>query len=215
MNSQNVIKAASQQKNKEEQRKRNDILFSSQVAQKKEAEVTERILHLNGEPVCVNGNQSVISRHEDPVPDYTISLGDIPLADLTSDVTNCEAVYTGRIQGLKHLWKEKFNRTHLHFADRAHKIESMIGKIRKEAGMRWLDKILISTGQEQAAEGDNEICGHLKNLVRMLFLSTLLILADIFSQSAFTSEATQSDLYPLWDDKANVDKFIGNITKMA
>ncbi|CAB3979842.1 Hypothetical predicted protein [Paramuricea clavata] len=34
------------------------------------------------------------------------------------------------------------------------------------------------------------------------------------SQSAFTSEAAQSDLYPLWDDKANVDKFIGNITKM-
>ena len=47
-----------------------------------------------------------------------------------------------------------------------------------------------------------------------LFLSTLLILADVFSQSAFTSESAQSDLYPLWDDKANVDKFIGNITKM-
>jgi hypothetical protein len=49
--------------------------------------------------------------------------------------------------------------------------------------------------QEQAAEGDNEIRGHLKNLVSPLFLSTLLILADVFSQSAFTSEAAQSDLY--------------------
>ncbi|CAB4020272.1 mimitin, mitochondrial, partial [Paramuricea clavata] len=68
--------------------------------------------------------------------------------------------------------------------------------------------------QEQAAEGDNEIRGHLKNLVSPLFLSILLILADVFSQSAFTSEAAQSDLYPLWDDKANVNKFIGNITKM-
>jgi hypothetical protein len=47
--------------------------------------VNLRILDLNGEPVCVNGNQSVISGHEDPVPDYTISLGNIPLADHTSD----------------------------------------------------------------------------------------------------------------------------------
>ena len=39
--------------------------------------VNLRLLDLNGEPVCINGNQSVISRHEDPVPDYTISLGDI------------------------------------------------------------------------------------------------------------------------------------------
>ena len=30
--------------------------------------------------------------------------------------------------------------------------------------------------QEQAAEGDNEIRGHLKNLVSPLFLSTLLLL---------------------------------------
>ena len=119
--------------------------------------VNLRILDLNGEPVCVNGNQSVISRHEDPVPDYTISLGNIPLADHTSEArgvfchvydflhkqsSDCEAVYTCRIEGLQRLWKEKFNRAHLHFADRAHKIESMIGKIRKEAEMRWLDEIL-------------------------------------------------------------------------
>jgi hypothetical protein len=41
--------------------------------------VSLRILDLDGEPV------SVISGHEDPVPDYTISLGNIPLADHTSD----------------------------------------------------------------------------------------------------------------------------------
>ena len=68
--------------------------------------------------------------------------------------------------------------------------------------------------QDQAAEGDNEIRGHLKNLVSPLFLPTLLVLADVFSQSAFASETAQSDIYPLWDDKANIDKFIENVTKM-
>ena len=35
--------------------------------------VNLRLPDLNGEPVC--GNQSVISRHKDPVPKYTRSLG--------------------------------------------------------------------------------------------------------------------------------------------
>ena len=47
--------------------------------------VNLRLLDLNGEPVCANGNQSVISRHEDPVPEYTRSLGDAPVADYSSD----------------------------------------------------------------------------------------------------------------------------------
>jgi hypothetical protein len=68
--------------------------------------------------------------------------------------------------------------------------------------------------QGEAAEGDNEVRRHLKNLVSPLFLPTLLILADIFSQSTFASETAQSDIYPLWVDKANVDKSIGNIHKM-
>jgi hypothetical protein len=123
--------------------------------------VNLRILDLSGEPVCVNGNQSVISRHEDPLPDYTISLSNVPAANhasdargvfchvydflqnelkmsdetigqvVTSSSSDCEVVYTGEIQGLQRLWKEKLNRAHLHFSDRAHKIESMIGKIRK------------------------------------------------------------------------------------
>jgi hypothetical protein len=38
--------------------------------------------------------------------------------------------------------------------------------------------------------------------------------SDIFSQSTFASETAQSDIHPQWDDKANVDKFIGNINKM-
>ena len=267
--------------------------------------VNLRILDLSGEPVCVNGNQSVISRHEDPLPDYTISLGNVPAADHASDArgvfchvfdflwnelkmsdetisqvmssssSDCEAVYIGEIQGLQRLWKEKFNRAHLYFSDRAHKIESMIGKIRKESEMKWLDEILSQLDsmiskicqspkqhrnlrhvatlsdslvksmkrlvetrficfmvgsidavltnayvlellwQGEAAEGDNEVRGHLKNLVSPLFLPTLLILADIFSQSTFASETAQSDIYPLWDDKANVDKFIGNINKMS
>ena len=266
--------------------------------------VNLRILDLNGEPVCINGNQSVISRHDDPLPEYMLSLGDTPVADHTSDArgvfchvtdflkkelkmsdkaiseiitsssSDCEAVYTGGIQGLQRLWKEKFNVAHLHFADRAHKIESMIGKIRTETDMKWLDDILLKLykmiskicqspkqhrnlrhaailsdsllksmkklvetrfirymvrsidavltnayilelmWQDQAAEGENEIRGHLKNLVSPLFLPTLLILADVFSQSAFASETAQSDIYPLWDDKANIDKFIENVTKM-
>jgi hypothetical protein len=59
-----------------------------------------------------------------------------------------------------------------------------------------------------------DVQGHLKNLVSPLFLPTLVILADVFNQSAFASEAAQSDIYPLWDDKANVDKFLGNINRM-
>ena len=59
--------------------------------------------------------------------------------------------------------------------------------------------ILDLMWQDQAAEGDNEIRGHLKNLVSPLFLPTLLVLADVFSQSAFASETAQSDIYPLWD----------------
>ena len=227
--------------------------------------VNLRILDLNGEPVCINGNQSVISRHDDPLPEYTLSLGDTPVADHTSDArgvfchvtdflkkelkmsdkaisevitsssSDCEAVYTGGIQGLQRLWKEKFNVAHLHFADRAHKIESMIGKIRKETDMKWLDDILSKLDkmiskicqspkqhrnlrhaailsdsllksmkrlvetrfirymvgsidavltnayilelmwQDQAAEGDNEIRGHLKNLVSPLFLADVLV----------------------------------------
>ena len=74
--------------------------------------------------------------------------------------------------------------------------------------------ILELMWQDQAAEGDNEICGHLKNLVSPLFLPTLLVLADVFSQSAFARETAQSDIYPLWDDKANIDKLIENVTKM-
>jgi hypothetical protein len=134
--------------------------------------VNLRLLDLNGEPVCVNGNQSVISRHEDPVPDYTISLGDTPVGDHSSDArgvfchvhdflrkqltmsdetigkvvtsssSDCEAVYVGEIQGLQCLWKEKFNKAHIHFGDRAHKIESMIGSIRKDKEMKWLDDTL-------------------------------------------------------------------------
>jgi hypothetical protein len=132
--------------------------------------VNLRLLDLNGEPVCVNGNQSVISRHKDPVPDYTISLGDTPVGDHSSDArdvfchvhdflrkqltmsdetigkvvtsssSDCEAVYVGEIQGLQCLWKEKLNKAHIHFGDRAHKIESMIGSIRK--AMKWLDDTL-------------------------------------------------------------------------
>ncbi|CAB3977936.1 Hypothetical predicted protein [Paramuricea clavata] len=153
--------------------------------------VNLRILDLNGEPVCANGNQIVISRHEDPVPDYTISLGNIPLADHTSDA---RGVFC-HVYDFLHKQLEMSNET--------------IGQIVSSSSSDC-----EATYTEQAAEGDNEICGHLKNLVSPLFLSTLLLLADVFSRSAFTSEAAQSDLYPLWDDKANVDKFIENITKI-
>ncbi len=227
--------------------------------------VNLRILDLSGEPVCVNGNQSVISRHEDPLPDYTVSLGNVPVADHASDargvfchiydflqnklkmsdetisqvvsLSDCEAVYIGEIQGLQRIWKEKFNRAHLDFSDRVHKIESMIGKIRKESEMKWLDEILSQMDsmiskifqspkqhrnlrhvptlsdslvksmkrlvetrficfmvglidavltnayvlellwQGEAADGDNEVHGHLKKLVSPLFLPTLLILS--------------------------------------
>jgi hypothetical protein len=134
--------------------------------------VNLRLVDLNGEPVRVNGNQSVISCHEDPVPDYTISLGDTPVGDhlsdargvfchvhdflrkqltmsdetigkvVTSSSSDCEAVYIGEIQGLQRLWKEKFNKAHIHFGDRAHKIELMIGSIRKDTEMKWLDDTL-------------------------------------------------------------------------
>jgi hypothetical protein len=30
----------------------------------------------------------------------------------------------------------------------------------------------------------------------------------------FPSETAQFDIYPLWDDKANMDKFINNIKRM-
>lgn len=36
--------------------------------------VNLRILDNNGDPICINGNQSVISQHEDPLPEYTRSL---------------------------------------------------------------------------------------------------------------------------------------------
>ena len=32
--------------------------------------INMRILINNGEPFCINGNQNVISRHEDPLPEY-------------------------------------------------------------------------------------------------------------------------------------------------
>lgn len=266
--------------------------------------VNLRILDKDGEPTCISGNQSVISQHEDPLPEYTRSLGDIPAADhasdargvfsnvvdflqkylkmsdeiigknVTSSSSDCEAVYTGDIQGLQRLWKEKFNRAHLHFADRAHKLESLVNKIRKQPDFKWLDDVLSKLDsmiskicqspkqhrnlryaatlsdsivksmkrlvetrfirylvgsidavltnafvlelllQEQSAEGDNEVRGHLKNLVNPVFLPTLVILADVFSQSAFASETAQHDIYPLWDDKANVEKFLENIKKM-
>ena len=48
--------------------------------------------------------------------------------------------------------------------------------------------------QQQAADGDNEVRGHLKNLVDALFIPSLLILADMFSQSVFASEIAQSDM---------------------
>ena len=212
--------------------------------------VNLRLLDLNGEPVCVNGNQSVIPHHEDPVPEYTRSLGDTPVADhsshargvfchvhdflykqltmsdetigkiVASSSSDCEAVCTGEIQGLQRLWKERFYKAHLHFGDRAHKVESMMGKIHKDADMKWLDDILSKLDNiiskicqspkqhrytatvsdslvkgmkrlvemgficylvgsmdavltnayvlellwlQQAADGDNEVCGHLKN----------------------------------------------------
>ena len=59
-----------------------------------------------------------------------------------------------------------------------------------------------------------DIQGHLKNLVSPIFLPTLLILADVFSQSVFASEVSQSDIYSLWDDKANVDRFLANIKRI-
>jgi hypothetical protein len=192
---------------------------------------------------------------------------------VTSSSSDCEAVYIGELQGLQRLWKEKFNKAHIHFGDRAHKIESMIGSIRKDTEMKWLDdtlskldniisKVCQSPKQhrelrhtatlshslvksmkrlvetrfirylvgsidavltnayvlellwQQAADGDNEIRGHLKNLVDPLFLPTLVILADVFSQSAFASEIAQSDIYPLWDDKANVEKFLQKVKKI-
>ena len=94
----------------------------------------------------------MISHHNDPLPEYILSLGDTPVTDHTSDArgvfchvtdflkkelkmldkaigkvvtsssSDCKAVYTGGILGLQRLWKEKFNVAHLHFADRAHKI---------------------------------------------------------------------------------------------
>ena len=193
---------------------------------------------------------------------------------MTSSSTDCEAVYTGGIQGWQRLWKVKFNCAHLHFADRAHKLESMVGKIRKQPDFKWLDDVLSKLDnmiskvcqspkqhrnlryaaslsdsvaksmkrlvetrfirylvgsidallanayvlelmwQEQSAEGDVDVQAHLKNLVCPLFLPTLLILADVFSHSAFASETAQSDIYPLWDDKANVDKFLENIKRI-
>jgi hypothetical protein len=68
--------------------------------------------------------------------------------------------------------------------------------------------------QQQAADGDGEVLGHLKNLVDPLFLPTLVILADVFSQSAFAGEIAQSDIYPLWDDKANFEKFLQKVKKI-
>jgi hypothetical protein len=44
--------------------------------------------------------------------------------------------------------------------------------------------------QEQSAGGNMDVQDHLKNLVSPLFLSTLLILADVFSQSVFQGETT-------------------------
>ena len=193
---------------------------------------------------------------------------------VTSSSSDCEAVYTGEIQGLQRLWKERFNKAHLHFGDRAHKIESMLGKIRKDAEMKWLDDILSKLDniiskicqspkqhrnlrytatlsdslvksmkrlvetrfvrylvgsidalltnayvlellwQQQAADGDTEVRGHLKNLVDPLFIPSLLVLADVFSQSVFASEIAQSDIYPLWEDKENVERFLVNIKKI-
>ena len=69
--------------------------------------------------------------------------------------------------------------------------------------------------QQQAADGDNEVCGHLKNLVDPLFITSLPILADVFSQSVFASEIAESDIYPLSDDKENVERFLVNIKKIT
>ena len=243
-------------------------------------------------------------QYEDPLPEYTLSLGDTPVADhasdargvlchvidflendlkmskktiakcVTSSSLDCEAVYTGDIQGWQRLWKVKLNCAHLHFADRAHKLESMVGKIRKQPDFKWLDDILSKVDimiskicqspkqqrniryaaslsdsvvksmkrlvetrficylvgsidallantyvlelmwQEESANGDTDVQGHLKNLMSPPFLPTLLILADVFSQSVFASEASQSDIYPLWDDKANVDRFLANTKRI-
>ena len=149
---------------------------------------------------------------------------------VTSSSSDCEAVYTGDIQGWQKLWKVKFNCAHLHFADRAHKLESMVGKLRKQPDFKWLDDILSKVDimiskicqspkqqiniryaaslsdsvvksmkrlvetrfirylvgsidallanayvlelmwQEQSANGDTDVQGHLKNLVSPLFL---------------------------------------------
>ena len=48
---------------------------------------------------------------------------------VVSSSPDCEAVYTGRIQGLQRFWEEKFSVVHLHFAVMAHKMESMVRKI--------------------------------------------------------------------------------------
>ena len=61
---------------------------------------------------------------------------------------------------------------------------------------------------QQAADGDNDVCGHLKNLADPLFILSLLILADMFSQSVFASETAQSDIYPFWTTKKMLKDFL-------
>lgn len=126
--------------------------------------------------VSMEIRDSVISQHEDPLPAYTDSIGDTPVGDhssggvfchvvnflkkdlkmseetigkiVTSLSSDCEADYTGEFQGMQRLWKLNCDFAHLHFSERAQKLELMVGKVRKLPSFKWLDDVFSKLDNE-------------------------------------------------------------------
>ena len=61
---------------------------------------------------------------------------------VTSFSSDREAVYSGVYRGLQKLWRVLFkNEAFIYFADRCHKLETMLAKIAKIDGMEWFNKM--------------------------------------------------------------------------
>ena len=48
---------------------------------------------------------------------------------VTSSSSDCEGVYSGRVNGFRKIWSEMFNCNHMHLDDRDHRLECLLSKL--------------------------------------------------------------------------------------
>ncbi|KAF0312258.1 hypothetical protein FJT64_016985 [Amphibalanus amphitrite] len=112
---------------------------------------------------------------------------------VTSSSSDCEAVYSGSKNGFRRIWREKFNKGHVHLDDRDHRLETLLSKVKGDGS--WLDEYLEQLHQ-----------------VITLFQSSGLLKRQLRKASA---QLDQAAVYTVFQGQRAVEKYVAAIRTMA